>query len=661
MSNTDVKPVPLLSLIGVDTGGTFTDLVLVEGDSVRTWKVPSTPADPSAAVIEGVKRLAPKGEAIVFHGSTVATNALLEGKVAKVALIVTEGFRDLLLIGRQNRPRLYALHPARRPPLVPRERTVEAKERVLADATVELALQDEEIARIVEAVKKTGAASVAICLLHSYAMPGHEAALAEALRGEGLEVSASSSILPEFREFERASTTAVNAAVSPVMSRYLANLAGGLGGTSLRIMQSNGGAIRPETAAEEAVRTILSGPAAGMVGAFLTARSAGFDRIITFDMGGTSTDVGLCAGEIPFTSETVIAGWPVKVPMIDIHTVGAGGGSIARIDQGGALRVGPESAGADPGPACYGRGEEATVTDANLVLGRLLPESFLGGRMTLHPERARAALGRIAVQCSLSLEQVAEGIVEVAEATMAAALRVVSVARGHDPRDFTLLPFGGAGGLHACALAEALGMERILIPVGPGLLSAFGLVAADTVRDYSLSVLRGDETGDETLRRLYRPLEERARREMIAEGAAPGEITLEPSVDVRYRGQSFELNVPFDDDFRGHFHRRHEALYGTGDEKGEIEIVTLRLRARVPGHSPRLGGHPPAGALNPVATHPMRIDGAVRPCPVYRRESLALGVPFAGPALIVEETATHLVRPGWRGTVREEGSVVLER
>jgi len=336
---------PSLPFIGVDTGGTFTDLIMVDGDAVRTWKLPSTPDDPSRAVLEGVRHLIGKREAIVFHGSTVATNALLEGKGADVALVVTAGFRDLLQIGRQNRPKLYALHPARGPVLVSVERTIEVEERITAEGKIEIPLTDEELASTVAEVKATGCPSVAVCLLHAYANPDHEVRLRQALEEKGIRVSASHRILPEFREFERASTTTVNATVSPIMEQYLDRVGAGLGAGHLKIMQSNGGSILAETAGREAVRTILSGPAGGMVGAFAAARNAGFDRVITFDMGGTSTDVGLCDGSIPFTTETVIAGWPVKVPMIDLHTVGAGGGSIARLDAGGALRVGPQSAG----------------------------------------------------------------------------------------------------------------------------------------------------------------------------------------------------------------------------------------------------------------------------------------------------------------------------
>jgi N-methylhydantoinase A len=652
-----------LPLIGVDTGGTFTDLVLVDGETVRTWKLPSTPDDPSRAVLEGVRHLIGEGAALVFHGSTVATNALLEGKGAPVALVVTEGFRDLLRIGRQNRPDLYALHPRRRPALVPPERTVEAAERVLADGSVEKPLEGEEVERVVAAVEATGCASVALCLLHAYANPGHESRLQEVLSAAGLRVSASSRILPEYREFERASTTAVNAAVSPVMERYLARLRQGLGTGHLKIMQSNGGSILAETAGSEAVRTILSGPAGGLVGAFATARRAGFENVLTFDMGGTSTDVSLCRGEIPVTSETVIADWPVKVPMIDIHTVGAGGGSIARLDAGGALRVGPQSAGADPGPACYGRGgTEVTVTDANLYLGRLLPDRFLGGRMALDTERSRKAVEALAKAAGLAPERLAEGVVEVAESTMAGALRVVSVARGHDPRDFALLPFGGAGGLHACALAERLGIPRILVPVHPGLLSAVGLVLSDSIRDYSLSVLRPADASPEELDGLFGPLEGKAREEMAAEGVAGEALRLERSLDLRYRGQSFEVTVPAGGDFGAAFHERHEALYGYRDEGRPLELVNLRLRAVGRGPRPDLTlGACREGEAIPSGSAPVVLDGEPRECPVYERESLPCGGAFAGPALVVEETATHLVRPGWEVRVDQRGNMVVEK
>jgi N-methylhydantoinase A len=656
------KPQPR-SLLGVDTGGTFTDLVLVAGDEVRTWKLPSTPDDPARAVLAGVRRLCGEEPVLVVHGSTVATNALLEGKGARVALLVTAGFRDLLAIGRQNRPALYALHPRRGPALVAAADTLEVAERVLADGSIEQPLVAAEIDRVVAAVRELGCQAVAISLLHAYANPRHEQQLLAALEAAGCSVSASHRILPEFREFERTATTAVNASVAPVMSRYLGRLQQGLGASRLRIMQSNGGAISAEAAASEAVRTILSGPAGGMVGAFAAARAAGHERILTFDMGGTSTDVGLCPGMIPTSSETVIAGWPVRVPMIDLHTVGAGGGSIARLDAGGALRVGPQSAGADPGPVCYGRGgTEVTVTDANLYLGRLLHDHFLGGRMPLDVAACRAAVEALATRAGLAPQRLAEGVLEVAEATMAGALRVVSVQRGEDPREFTLLPFGGAGGLHACALAEQLQMRRILIPANPGLLSAVGLVLADVIRDYSRSVLLPAAAAGEVLAAYYRPLDKRARQEMAAEGVAEKELVLQFSLDIRYRGQSFEVNVAWSDDFAAAFHRRHEELYGHADPQRPLEIVTLRLRAVGPGPAPDLTrGRCPEGAASATETRPVTFAGREIPCPVFGRDKLPCGGRLAGPALVVEETATHLVAPGWAGRVDARGNLLLEQ
>jgi len=652
-----------LPILGIDTGGTFTDLVLVDGDTLRTLKLPSTPDDPSRAVLDGIRQLCGERPVLVVHGSTVATNALLEGKGARVVLLITAGFRDLLAIGRQNRPELYALHPRRGPALVAREEILEVAERVLADGSIEAPLGEAEISRLVAAVRRLGIDSVAVSLLHAYANPAHEAALAAALEAAGCSVSASHRILPEFREFERTATTAINAAVAPVMARYLGRLQAALGSSRLRIMQSNGGAITASTAAAEAVRTILSGPAGGMVGAFTAARNAGIGRILTFDMGGTSTDVGLCPGTIPTSSETSIAGWPLRVPMIDLHTVGAGGGSIARLDAGGALRVGPQSAGAVPGPVCYGRGgREVTVTDANLYLGRLLPEHFLGGRMPLDLDGCRQAVEALARQAGLTPQRLAAGVLEVAEATMAGALRVVSVQRGEDPRDFTLLPFGGAGGLHACALAELLQMRRIFIPVNPGLLSAVGLVSADIIRDYSRSVLLPGETSAAELASLYAPLEVRARAELAAEGVGAAELELQPSLDLRYRGQSFEVNIPWSEGFRSDFHRRHQELYGHSDEQRPLQLVTLRLRAVGRTHPPDLTrSRLPAGPAAPMASRPVVFADRELPCPVYAREGLPAGAVLSGPALLVEATATHLLAPDWNARVDARGNLLLER
>ena len=667
MTRPDTLDSPIKTvLIGVDTGGTFTDLIMVGNGQTITFKLPSTPDDPSLAVLEGVAHLlknkVPETSCQLFHGSTVATNALLESKGAEVFLLVTSGFKDLLAIGRQNRPKLYALQPHKGPALLDADRTLEVVERIQADGRIATPLSEEELTKVIDELQQNEAQSIAICLLHAYANPCHEEQVADRLRQSAFHVSASHEILPEFREFERASTTVVNAAVAPIMSKYLGRLQAGLGTIPLRIMQSNGGAIKANTAGNEAVRTILSGPAAGIGGAFSAAQAARIDKIMTFDMGGTSTDVGLCDGAIPMTTDTMIAGWPVKVPMIDIHTVGAGGGSIAFVDVGGALRVGPQSAGADPGPVCYGKGDKVTVTDANLYLGRIVPERFLGGRMSLDVQRSCAAVEALAAQIGLSGARLAAGILEVAEETMAGALRVVSVEKGYDPREFTLLSFGGAGGLHACALAEKLAMERVLIPVFPGLLSAVGLVLADTIRDYSQTVLRPAEIGSKDLDELFSSLYQQAQEDMCAEGVCSEDISFSETMDMRYRGQSFEVNVPRSGDFRLTFHDRHERLYGYQDHSREMEIVTLRLRATAPGQRPDLAYR---GGMTAEPEERQQVslrteDGTIQ-CPVVERDCIGLGSELVGPALVVEETATHFIAAGWLAHVDQRGNLLLQR
>ncbi len=593
------------TIIGVDTGGTFTDLVLVDRGEVRTHKLPSTPEDPSLAVLEGIAHfgLCPD---LVFHGSTVATNALLEGKGARVALLTTQGFGDLLSIGRQARSRLYALHQGDKKPLIPSEQVVEVHERMLPDGSVLQPLSQAEIDRVLAGVEAMGCRDVAICLLHSYANPAH-----------------------------------------------------------LKIMQSNGGSISAETAGSEAVRTILSGPAGGMVGAFEAARQGGFSRIISFDMGGTSTDVSLCDGSLALTTETVIAGWPVKIPMIDIHTVGAGGGSIASYDSGGALRVGPQSAGASPGPICYGRcapgQERVTVTDANLALGRLIPDQFLGGRIQLDVESSVGAISRLALEAGMDPLRLAEGIIEVVEETMAGALRVVSVQKGQDPRDFTLFPFGGGGGLHACSLAEKLGIGTIFIPRHPGLLSALGMVQAPSIRDDSRSVLLSSRGSMERIESIFVEMELDARAAMADEGIAPKTLVLERRVDMRYQGQSFELSVMMEGCFEENFHLAHQQRYGYRDDDRPLEIVTLRLRARGPAMKLPDASVRPKEPCQALAAAMVRIDGRDCSCALVMRDALSVGERLPGPALILEDSSTHLIRPGWVARVQEGGELILRR
>jgi len=493
-------------VVGVDTGGTFTDLVLWDGaGGVTVFKLPSTPGNPALAVLEGLRIVAGEVAARVVHGSTVATNALLERKGARTAFIANRGFTDLIAIGRQNRARLYDLNYQPPPELAPAELRFGAPGRIDSGGREIEALSGQQAELLAETVAASGAESAAICLLFSFLNPAHEQRLAEALRRRGIEVSPSHEILAELREYERAATTLINAYVAPVMRRYLGDIEDGLGpGRSLRIMQSSGGAISAATARREPVRTILSGPAGGAVGALAIGRAAGYERLIAFDMGGTSTDVCLLDAVLPLAVESTVAGLPVKTPMIGIHTVGAGGGSIARFDAGGALAVGPHSAGAEPGPACYGRGEDVTVTDANVFLGRIVPERFLGGSMPLYPERAGAKLAALARSAHLTPLALAEGVVAVTNAGMERAIRRISVEKGFSPADFALFSFGGAGGLHAAQLAGSLGMKTVIVPRFPGILSALGMLLADLVKDYSRTVmLAGAAATAEALEGLF--------------------------------------------------------------------------------------------------------------------------------------------------------------
>jgi len=489
----------------------------------------------------------------LVHGSTVATNALLERAGARCALVTTAGFEDMLLIGRQARAEIYDLNVERVPPLVDRELCFGAAERLGPSGEVLCELTPAACAEVVAAVVDSGVEAVAVCLLHSYANPVHEQMLQEALRDAGIEfVCASHEILPEFREYERCSTTSVNAYVGPVMGRYLQTLQEGAAASEIRIMQSNGGALSVEAARQHAVETVLSGPAGGVVGAFTLASAAGYEDVVTFDMGGTSTDVSLCPGHLGRTSESHVGGLPVRVPMLDIHTVGAGGGSIAWRDPAGGLRVGPRSAGALPGPVSYGLGgTEPTVTDANLYLGRLSPDHFLGGARSLDVDAAREAIDAQAAGFEMSGDELAAGILAIANSTMEGAIRVISVERGHDPRDFTLVCFGGAGGLHAVSLAVELSMPRVLVPPNPGTLSAHGMLLADIVREYSQTLLRNAADLDSTdVHDAFAAMEERAMADLA--GRQPA---LSRSIDLRYRGQGYELNVLWGGDAVASFHR----------------------------------------------------------------------------------------------------------
>jgi len=656
-----------LHIIGVDTGGTFTDLIYQdENGHFRVEKLLSTPSNPAEAVLEGLSRLYPGGSRQIVHGSTVATNAILERKGVRTALITNAGFTDVIEIGRQNRFRLYDLAYRKEPHIVPHELRFAVKGRMDKTGAELEPLDMDEVRAVARAVKDAGAESAAVCLLFAFAAPGHEKAVGEALTEAGLPHSLSHEILAEFREFERTSTTLVNAYVSPKMQRYISYIVERLNqGDSLRIMQSNGGSISAETAMHESVKTILSGPAGGVVGAREIGRMAGFDKIITFDMGGTSTDVSLIDGEPTLTLEAAISGYPVKTPMLDIHTVGAGGGSIAYKDPGGSLAVGPESAGADPGPICYGNGEHITVTDANLYLGRLIADHFLGGRMRLDTARMDTAMNELAESLGLSPVELAEGVLAVANANMERAIRVISVERGFDPREFALFSFGGAGGMHAAHLAKLLNMAQVFVPVNPGILSALGMLMADVIKDYSQTVMlaAADVTAGD-LDELFAPLEERGLEELVAEGVHRDNVVLERYLDMRYEGQSFEIIVPVTEDPAEAFHAAHEKTYGYRNQAKPVQIVNVRLRSRGTPDKPALeksplaGETPAPGAL--LGTRPVVFDGETLETAIYDREKLMPGNRFTGPAVVTEYTSTILVPPFAKARVDEYANLILD-
>ncbi len=672
--------------VGVDTGGTFTDFVIIAQGRLHHFKIPSTPRDPAEAVLAGLERVSqmwPGAEMEIVHGSTVATNALLERKGARTALITTAGFEDILEIGRQARPRLYDVMVERPQPLVPARFRFGARERIGPKGEVIVALDDEEVNRLAATVKRSRAESVAICLLFSFVNPEHERRLERAIGRLGVAVSASHRILPEYREYERTSTVVINAYVMPLVSRYVKRLLAGIArlqrhganartrrtARQLRIMQSSGGSISARRAATEPVRTILSGPAGGVVGALATAEKRATRRIMTFDMGGTSTDVALCVGQVHTTHEALIADLPIAIPVIDIHTVGAGGGSIAYIDAGGALRVGPESAGADPGPVCYGRGERVTVTDANLILGRFGGRALLGGEMPLDVDRATFYMDRFAEQLSrvsdrpVRREQAALGIINVANANMERALRKISIERGYDPRDFTLVCFGGAGGLHVCALAEALGINRIIVPVSPGTLSALGMLLADVHKDYSQTVmLPGNQMNSDRLERVFRRLEARGRRELAAEGFNPRRVKVERSCTVRYQGQSFELEVPWSRRLLDDFHRAHQFRYGYADPRRPTEIVSARVRCTGRVIKPRFTAAPTTIDRAPAPRHAsVFLAGGFRRLPVYDRDRLPIGSRWKGPAIIAEYSSTTFIPPGFHLEIDSLGNMIIRR
>jgi N-methylhydantoinase A len=696
--------------VGVDTGGTFTDCVIADGRAVRIVKVfsgsPAAPEEASKAIIEGVRRLiGDLGNASVeiVHGTTVSTNTLLERRGARVALITTRGFEDLIEIGRQARPRLYDFNVRRDPPLVSRRMRWGLHERTMADGRILKRPSRRELRRLREMVRRSRAESAAVCLLFSFQNPANERLVLDELRQLRIPLSISHQILPEFREYERLSTTTVNAYLMPRVGLYLKQLAreaasdlprsrkkstnqvGERAGIRVFVMESSGGITTARHAAREPVRTIFSGPAGGVAAAVKLAERMGVRQAISFDMGGTSTDVCLFEGRARITNETTVGGLPVAVPVIDVHSVGAGGGSLARIDAGGALRVGPESAGATPGPICYSRGGlQPTVTDANLILGRLDPDHFLGGTFRLDYEAAEEAFVRFIREPSTNPPRrnlfgspldLACGIISVANANMERALRVISIERGHDPRDFTLIAFGGAGGLHAAELGRALGVARIIIPQNPGTFSALGILLSDAVKDVSQSVLMAVPPAalDVRSNALQRFLSEIGRRFLLIERTAraelrrdhfpPGKTLVEKQLDVRYSGQSYELTVPFSPRFPAEFERLHEKTYGYAHHGKPLEVVNLRLRLTVPSGL-NLPPQRPAGRRARVDNTLIKeknvwFGNRFRRTSFYARERLGAGSQLFGPAVIVEYSSTTVVPPGFACRVDSHLNLVL--
>ena len=717
---------PPLLRIAIDTGGTFTDCIWIDPQTsqLKMLKVFSTPHDPSQAIVEAIAhilgggisspeaRVSP-GEFILLHGTTVGTNTLLERKGARTALVTTKGFEDAIEIGRQARPKLYDFFFDRVEPLVSRDLRFGIHERTAADGEILITPTAEQLHELVAKLQVADPQSVAISLLFCFANQKNEQRVAEALKPFHLPLSISHEILPEFREYERTSTVVINAYLQPVIERYLENLekrAGKLsqpssvpfpatsprfpqslpepqarGGTAeagpcspesgsqkpepccsprIFVMQSSGGITALSTAARQPVRTVLSGPAGGVVGALTSARASGFDHIIAFDMGGTSTDVSLVEGQIKTANDAHIVGLPISVPMLDIHTVGAGGGSLARFDAAGVLHVGPESAGADPGPICYGHGTEPTVTDANLILGRLQPRKFLGGDFTLDLPRTEAVTKEWLKKrrSRLTVEKFAAGVIRVVNATMEKAIRVVSIERGRDPRHFALVAFGGAGGLHACALAEALSIPHVVVPAFPGALSALGILASDVVKDYSRTILWRVERKIPwaELNREFRALEKTAAEDFARE-SWQGEPRSTRTVDLRYRGQGYELNLPLTKNLLKDFEQEHHRRYGYTHRNCEIELVTVRLRATLKSRGAAdalVRPRAKPGRLSPAEAR-VAFDGKTRKTKIYSRDELHPGKRYPGPAVVTEYSATTVIPPAKRFHIDKANNLII--
>lgn len=666
-----------------EIGGTFTDIIYFQeqdGKSLlKTMKVASTPAQPEQAVIEGADRLIGdwKDMGEMLHGSTVATNAVLERKGVKAALLVTEGFADVLEIQRGDKENVYDLFYQRPKPMIPRNMVFPVAERVTADGEVLRALNEDEVRAIAGELRKEGVSSVGICFLHSYACSAHESRVKEILEEElpGAIITASYEILPQFREYERSSTVAITAYIAPVMVNYIEKLYGELKNRHFRgeifITQSNGGIIPMGALRKEVARTLLSGPAAGVTGAAFMARQLGIMNIITLDIGGTSADVCLVnRGEPLVSTENKIGGSAIAVPMLDIVTVGAGGGSIAWLDEGGMLQVGPKSAGAVPGPACYGRGgDQATVSDALAYRGFIRPEHFAGGNYPLNVENARTVIGELAGQVQAAPDELAEAIIRIMEANTMQAVRLVSTERGYDARQYTMVAFGGGGGLHAANIAQELGITRVLVPCYAGILSSFGLLVADVIRDYvQTHVSRCAETSSELLREQFVQIRENAVENMVSYGFKREAMVFKYAIDARYAGQAFELQIDFDElpenagEVAEAFHRLHLARYGCNSPDNEVEIVNYRLKTIIPQNNHLLEEMRYCAVTDKYESSrsPVLIGGKWKDCDFYIWSKLPAEAVIHGPAVVEDDTTTCFIPEHWDGFLQENGSLLLE-
>lgn len=680
--------------LAIDIGGTFTDATLIDEETgeVSIAKVLTTPSDPSQGFMQAAERALAEGgvEAgevtFVVHATTVATNAIIEGKIARSGFVTTDGFRDLLEIARQVRPTLYDTQFEKAKPLVPRDRAVVVRERLGPTGEVLRALEDDSVREAAAILKREGVESVAVCLLHAYVNAEHEQRVGQILAEElpGIPISLSSEVAPEFREYLRASTTVINAVIRPVVERYLLGIESRLADAGVRakllVMQSSGGIFGSDAASVRPVFMVESGPAAGVIASAHLGETLGRPDILSFDMGGTTAKVGLIQGGRPSVTKDYnvgghagagiggmsLSGYPVRTPVVDLVEIGAGGGSIAWVDSGGLLRVGPQSAGADPGPVCYRRGGvEPTVTDANVVLGRLNPRYFLGGEIGLDIEAAaRAIEEHCAKPLGLSVTDAANGIVEIANAAMVNALHLISVQRGYDPRDFVLVGFGGAGPVHANALARDAEMPTLLIPRSPGIFSATGLLTTDLKRDTAATIMRRlDDLDHDEVTTTFVHLEAAGRAELEREGLGGEAIEFLRQIDLRYVGQSFELTIPAGDNLLERFHAEHDRTYGFAAPSEPVEVVSLRLTSIGRIAKPPARRLEPGGAPEPKERRPVYFAeaGDYVDCPIYDRYALAAGAAFAGPAVVEEFDSTTVVHPGFAVRVDEVGNLIIER